>query len=382
MGRAARAVDVARRLVASLVEPDLRLAWLFGSFAWGDGDAASDLDLMLLLDRPPGYRHASRVRVADVLGGPVPGGPRFADVDRMSFAAFAEEAAAGGRAARLVRAVVLHDPGGAWGDLRSAALAAHRAPAARAERFVRTRAFVGSERGAFAAAADRDPALAALHARQALEGAMYALLELAEERGSPAHYPAVARRALAAVGAPRLHRAVLRGLVGRPTPGSVARSRAALGTLFAWVRDAVEDPAVVRVADPEHVQWARFTCGEDVIEEVDEKLAAGARRGRWTALQFYLDGKLVVQTTLSLTTVLRARRCDPGRRESWAQFCALLREDEPELFDLWAGALRLGADPAAAAAADRLAGELLAIGEQHLGAEGMAGSVAGSADEV
>lgn len=60
-------IDVARQVVDALDPPDLRGAFLFGSAVWGDADEASDLDIMLLQDRPTGYRKVVRARVADVL---------------------------------------------------------------------------------------------------------------------------------------------------------------------------------------------------------------------------------------------------------------------------------------------------------------------------
>src|SRR5687768_10270531 len=72
----ARLVEVARRIVERLPDRDVKGAFLFGSAAWGDADAASDLDIMVLVDRPPGYREVTRRRAADLLGlsAPLPDG--------------------------------------------------------------------------------------------------------------------------------------------------------------------------------------------------------------------------------------------------------------------------------------------------------------------
>jgi len=83
-------IATAGEVVAQLPDRDLRAAVLFGSVAWGDADEASDLDLMLLLDQPAGYREVTRLRVADLLGRPLPDGPRFIDLDRRSAQTFEE----------------------------------------------------------------------------------------------------------------------------------------------------------------------------------------------------------------------------------------------------------------------------------------------------
>jgi predicted nucleotidyltransferase len=44
----AHLISVAHQVVERLSDPDLRAAFLFGSAAWGDANAASDLDIMLL----------------------------------------------------------------------------------------------------------------------------------------------------------------------------------------------------------------------------------------------------------------------------------------------------------------------------------------------
>ncbi len=58
----ARLIEVAHSTVDALPDTDVVAAFLFGSAAWGDADAASDLDIMILLDRPAGYCEAHFVR--------------------------------------------------------------------------------------------------------------------------------------------------------------------------------------------------------------------------------------------------------------------------------------------------------------------------------
>jgi len=105
------AVALARALVDRLPDPDLRAAYLFGSFAWGDADAASDLDIGLLFDRPVDDRAVVRVRVADAVPDVPPHAPLFADLSHMTVARFEEGVARGHAGARLAHAAILRDPG-------------------------------------------------------------------------------------------------------------------------------------------------------------------------------------------------------------------------------------------------------------------------------
>ena len=81
---------VARRIAERLDEPELVAVLLSGSATWGDAAGTSDVDLVVLLDRPPPYREVVHRRITDLLGEAFPQGPLFADVDRLSASWFAE----------------------------------------------------------------------------------------------------------------------------------------------------------------------------------------------------------------------------------------------------------------------------------------------------
>ncbi len=117
--RCTRLIEIAHQVIDHIADPDLRSAFLFGSAAWGDADEASDLDIMLLLDRPAGYREVTRVRLPDLLGRSLPDGPLFADLDRISIETFAEVIGKGGWAHRVVHSIVLKDTGSYYERIRS-----------------------------------------------------------------------------------------------------------------------------------------------------------------------------------------------------------------------------------------------------------------------
>src|SRR5438874_13643230 len=100
-----RLIACARQLIEHLPDADLRAAFLFGSAAWGDADASSDLDIMLLVDRPVDYREVTRIHLADFFGDALKDGPRFADLDRISAETFVERAQAGNWGVRGVNSV-------------------------------------------------------------------------------------------------------------------------------------------------------------------------------------------------------------------------------------------------------------------------------------
>lgn len=208
----AHLIDVARQVIERVADPDLRAAFLFGSAAWGDADAGSDLDIMLLLDRPAGFREVTRVRVADLLARPLPDGPAFADFDCYSAAAFAEITAAGGGAQRVVHSVVLRDTDRFFAGIRDRVHAAYFDPAARAARYRVKREWAAAHRAALRQSRAADPALAALHARLALDEAAGALLGLNDDRLSLTHFVESVGRALARLGRADLAAPFLRAL--------------------------------------------------------------------------------------------------------------------------------------------------------------------------
>jgi hypothetical protein len=86
-------VEVARRLTERLPDRDVVAVLLGGSSTWADADASSDVDLQILLERPPPYREVTCRRIADLLGEPLPDGPHYVDLDGSpEFSAFGSNA--------------------------------------------------------------------------------------------------------------------------------------------------------------------------------------------------------------------------------------------------------------------------------------------------
>ncbi len=264
----AHLIDVARQVIERVADPDLRAAFLFGSAAWGDADAGSDLDIMLLLDRPAGFREVTRVRVADLLARPLPDGPAFADFDCYSAAAFAEITAAGGGAQRVVHSVVLRDTDRFFAGIRDRVHAAYFDPAARAARYRVKREWAAAHRAALRQSRAADPALAALHARLALDEAAGALLGLNDDRlpdalrgERGAGWPASAGR----IWPPFLRALGLDTAPERQVGGASGAYRAFADALRGWVAD----PAVGGRLSHEDRAWAAFTYGAQTYEEIE-----------------------------------------------------------------------------------------------------------------
>src|SRR5437867_3628766 len=192
---------VARRIAERLDEPELVAVLLSGSATWGDADGTSDVDLVVLLDRPPPYREVVHRRITDLLGEAFPQGPLFADVDRLSASWFAESVLEpGGWAHRLVHGLVLRDRDGFLADLQRRAVAAFRRPEAYRARFAQFRALRDEESaGARAAADSGDGALARLRSRLGLGYAAASLPDLVDDRVSN-HLVDAAVRGLATLG--------------------------------------------------------------------------------------------------------------------------------------------------------------------------------------
>ena len=296
-----RLVEVGRAVLECLPDPGIRAAFVFGSATWGDADEASDLDLMVLLDRPPDFREVRRVRVADLLGGPADGFPRFADLDRVSADRFAALTERGVWAQRLVHCAILRDTGGFLEGIRARAAAAHRDPAGAAARLARRRQAADAGRaGAWAAARAGDPLLAALHARLAVQEAGLAVVEACGGRASTTHFVDSLERCLEAVGAGALGRRCWRDLAlepgmgpegpapeplrrrlgGRAVPATVAGSLGAYAALAEGLRRRMADPAVGPRLSAEDRAWAEFTYSDETYEEVAGKVDAFLRLGR------------------------------------------------------------------------------------------------------
>ncbi|NYH92358.1 nucleotidyltransferase domain-containing protein [Actinopolymorpha rutila] len=344
-----RMAEVARNLVAKLPDDDVRAAVVFGSVAWGDANEASDIDLMLCLDRPVDYRVVTRVRVADLLGRTfpeLPTSPVFADVDRISAEYFENAVNDGNWHGRVAHSLVLTDTDGWFADLRARVTATFHDPDVCARRAGPWYdASLAHSDGAHHARADDDLTLATLHARLALENVAVALIETCALRTSPTHFLASARHALETTGLGHLYESLRRGLGLDVDLESAAYGAEAFGMLAEALRGWMADPELVRQLGPEDVAWAVFTYADETYEEIAHKVAALRGTGRAADLASYLDGLLKVSIRLNVGKALNLRLNDSSETPKVAEFHQTLRA-EHALFDYWCRGLRLPANRA------------------------------------
>ncbi len=356
------AIMTARTLVVRLRAADVRAAYLFGSVAWGDADAASDLDIGLLLDRPRDDRTVVRVRVAELVPDAPPGGPRFADLSYQTVAACTDVVARGVAGPRLARALILRDTNGWLARLQARAVADFVAPAARAARWRAHAARARAHRAAAAAAAGADDAhLAALHARLALEEAVGGLIVAADGRLSLTHFLTSGGAALRAAGLPDA-RATFREVLGlAATAAHIAAWRVAYRRGADVLVAALADPALqARLPAPDRA-WAAFTIAPETYAEMAHKVAALPALGRGDALQYYLDGTLTTVIRMNLGKMLQLRAGLGATIPSVPAFHAALHT-EPALLAAWTAALRLDALASRLPTALALADAILARG--------------------
>ncbi len=360
--RCAYLIAIAHQVLGRIVEPDLRAAFLFGSVAWGDADAASDIDIMLLLDRPAGYREVTRVRVADLLGYAPADGPRFVDLDRFSVDTFNEVTHKGGWGQRVAHSIILKDTDNYFERIREQVTAGYFEPAARVERFRRLQAQAEAHRAAMRAELDIDETLAALYARLALEAAAGALLELDDARLSLTHFVESVRQALFNIGHGDLYSLFLHALAVDAGPESVDTSLQAYRVFADALKGWMAAPDVAGRLSTEDQAWAAFTYGAETYEEIDHKVTTFGQLQRLPALLYYLDGLLYVPIRINLGKILLLRSSGAVGRISIPDFHVALRA-EPRLFETWVSALRLGSPCQQALNADELTAHLLDIGE-------------------
>ncbi|GAA5030443.1 hypothetical protein GCM10023317_80390 [Actinopolymorpha pittospori] len=355
-----RMAEVAHEVMAKLPDDDVRAAFVFGSVAWGDADEASDIDLMLCLDRPADYREVTRVRVADLLGRTDPGtltSPVFADIDRISAERFAKAVTDGVWHARVAHSLVLTDTDGWFADLRAQVSATFHAPESGARRaqpwYDASLAHLDAARHALA----DDLTLATLRARLALENAAVGLLEACGLRNSTTHFLDSARRALELTEQTDLYQPLLRGLGVDVDLATAARGVETFHVLAEALRGWMADPEVAGQLRPEDVAWAAFTYADETYEEVAHKVAAMRGAGRSAALAAYVDGLLKTPLRMNLGKVLNLRLTGSSQILSITEFHLALRR-ETELFEHWCRGLRLPANRAEIAAALELATHL------------------------
>jgi len=252
----------------------LRAAVLFGSVAWGDADEASDLDLMLLLDQPAGYREVTRLRVADLLGRPLPDGPRFIDLDRRSAQTFEE--GEGRWFQRIVNSIILADTDGWYEGIRVQTTDEYATPACRRARWQDYAERANTERAALSRAREMgDGPLAALYGRLAVETAAAGLVDLHDDRVSLTHFIENVERALRARGKEALLPLVLQtfaleAVAAEDAERSLAAYRRFAGVLEAWMAE----PDVVGRLSAEDAAWA-------VVHLRRGNLRGDRLQGRW-----------------------------------------------------------------------------------------------------
>lgn len=346
-----RMAEVARRLTAKLPDDDVRAAVVFGSVAWGDANEASDIDLMLCVNRPVDYRVVTRVRVADILGRTAPEAPTspvFADIDRISAEYFENAVDEGIWHGRVAHSLIFTDTDGWFAGLRARVTATFHDPDTCARRarpwYDASVAHSYAARHVLAEAeADDDLALATLHARLALENVAVALIETCGLRTSPTHFLASARRALETTGRGRLYAPLRRGLGLDVDLEAAAYGVEAFHVLAGALRRWLADPELVRQLGPEDVAWAVFTYADETYEEIAHKVAAMRCTGRAADLASYLDGLLKVSIRLNVGKALNLRLNGSSETPEVAEFHQALRA-EPELYEQWCRGLRLPAD--------------------------------------
>jgi hypothetical protein len=364
-------VAVARRVVERLPDHGVVGVLLSGSSTWADADASSDVDLQVLLDRPPPYREVTCLRIADLLGEALPDGPHYVDVDRISAAGYREVTVErGGWHHRVVHGLILRDTGDFLATLQREVVARFVRPAAYRARFEQFRSDAEAERaGARAAAARGDAPLARLRARLMATHAAAALLDLADDRVSNHLVDAVVK-AVGLLGRPALGRPLLRALA---VDGGAAGVD---GTLGAWRRFGevalawLDDPAVGGRLNGEDRAWVRFNWSDAVVEEMTLRRAALTRLGKLPALQYYADGKLTVAVRITFGKCLSLIETGQAARQDLVEFHHALRRLRPDLFGEWLAGLRLDAPGPALAECEALADDLLATGEAALGRVG------------
>ena len=337
-------VAVASRLVELLPDSDVVGVLLSGSSTWADADDSSDVDLQILVGRPAPYREVTCERVSDVLGEPMPDGPSFVDLDRVSAEQYRAAALRpGGLDYRLVHGLILRDTDGFLADLQRRAIESFVRPEAYRARFEQYRAQAEAERaGAREAAAQGDTPLANLRARLLVTAAAASLLDFADDRVSN-HLVDAALRALAHLGRPDLGAPLLRAMGVDTGAAGVDRALAAWrrfgDVALAWLAD----PAIGGRLGVEDRAWVRLNWSEQIVEEMTLRRAALTRLGKLPALQYYADGKLTLTVRLSFGNLLSLIETGQTARKGIAEFHRSLRELHPELFGEWVAGLRLDA---------------------------------------
>jgi predicted nucleotidyltransferase len=357
-----RLINVACQLVEHLPDTDLHAAFLFGSAAWGDADAASDLNIMLLLDRPVGYREVTRICLANLFGSSLPDGPVFADLDRISVETFVNLVQTGKWAQRVVNSIILADTDDFYVRLRSQVSTAFWQPSALQKRFQTKRKQADESRTAALNVLGIDETLSALHARLALQHAGSALIELSGNRVAPSHFVESLEQALDRFNSNLFARCLAALSLDAPYE-AVDRSLRAYDAFAAAIKHWTHDPAIESRLSQEDLAWARHTYEKQ--EEITHKVADFTQTKRLSALLYYLDGLFQVPICMQVGKIFQLRSTGKAEFLSIPDFLVALRQ-EPVLYDEWIAALRLSTERDRVLEVLNLTRQLLKVGRTAL----------------
>lgn len=305
------------RIASSMVEDiahtePVLAAFLFGSVAWNDADAASDLDLMILVDREPPFREVTRIAISKSLDSRVRVRPEFADVDRVSKSWFFERVRAGAWVERLMHCVILYDNDGTLAALRDEAVTNFCESNYRSQGFSKLETSTTEYLVESAAAySDGDELRAALAYRMALETAAVALIGAAGERFSSTHFIETVGKVLRGLGEAETDRAFVAALamapvdmVDVPAPFDGWMSRRVLPrpifdgiigyyTLAEALKTQMMRPTRSQCLSATDQSWAAFTYATSTYQEMADKVDKMLASERVEALQFYLQSQIL-----------------------------------------------------------------------------------------
>ncbi|MFD1675748.1 nucleotidyltransferase domain-containing protein [Alicyclobacillus fodiniaquatilis] len=339
------------RIASSMVEDiaqtePVLAAFLFGSVAWNDADAASDLDLMILVDREPPFREVTRIAIDKNLDSRVRVRPEFADVDKVSKIWFFEQVRAGAWVERLVHCVILRDRDGTLAALRDDAAANFGESNYRFQRFSKLESLTAEYLAESAAAyRDGDEPRAALANRMALETAALALIGAAGERFSSTHFIETVGKVLRGLGETETDSTFVAALttasvdmVTVPAPFDEWMSRKVLPrpifdgitgyyTLAEALKTEMMRPTRSQRLSATDQAWAAFTYATSTYHEMADKVDKMLAAERVEALQFYLQSQILGPARINFGKLYALDMFGSVRRLTPLEFFAGIRSD-------------------------------------------------------
>jgi hypothetical protein len=132
-------------------------------------------------------------------------------------------------------------------------------------------------------------------------------------------------------------------------------------TLQSWMAD----PAIAGHLSGEDQAWAAFTYSQETFDEIAQKVSSFQAANRLGALQYYLDGLLLVTVRLNTGKVVLLKASGAAGRMTVPDFHIALRA-YPDLYDTWVSGLRLRPLSEQLQATDDLAHQFLQLGEHAL----------------